>query len=87
VIIVTHDIEFVVDCNPRVVLISQGRIVGDGTAKEVLTDRIVVEKASLVLPQITKLFHQLKDLGLPMNVMNVDEAERLLAGLVKGTGL
>jgi len=86
VIIVTHDVEFVVDCNPRVVLISRGQIVGDSTAKEVLTDRVVVEKASLVLPQITKLFYQLRGLGLPRNVMDVDEAERLLAGLVRRSG-
>jgi len=83
VIIVTHDVEFVVDCNPRVVLISHGRIVGDSSAKEVLTDRVVVKKASLVLPQITKLFYQLRGLGLPRNVMDVDEAERLLVGLVR----
>jgi len=86
VVIVTHDIEFVVDCSPRVVLISQGRIVGDGIANKVLTDQRVVEKASLVLPQITKLFYQLGDLGLPRNVMATDEAEKLLEGLVKGSG-
>jgi len=86
VIIVTHDVEFVVDCNPRVVLMSHGRVVKDGAARDVLTDEMAVKRASLILPQITKLFRELKEFDLPRNVMQVDEAEKLLIRLMERAG-
>jgi energy-coupling factor transport system ATP-binding protein len=84
VIIVSHDIEFVADCAPRVVLMSQGGIIADGPASTILTDYGKVLAASLVRPQITQLFQSLSDLGLPGNVIDLYEAERLLVELIKG---
>ncbi len=84
VIIVSHDIEFVADCAPRVVLMSQGGIIADGPASTILTDYGKVLAASLVRPQITQLFQSLSDLGLSSNVIDLYEAERLLVELIKG---
>ncbi len=84
VIIVSHDIEFVADCAPRVVLMSQGGIIADGPASTILTDYEKVLAASLVRPQITQLFQSLSDVGLPGNVIDLYEAERLLVELIKG---
>jgi energy-coupling factor transport system ATP-binding protein len=83
VIIVTHDVEFVADCNPRVVLMYQGQIISEGRAKMILTNHDVASKASILLPQISELFHQLGDLGLPRDVIDVSEAKRLIEDLVK----
>ena len=66
VIIVTHDVEFVAECKPRVVLLSHGTIIGDGAAARILTDPMLVEKASLTMPQIATL----------MNNLGVDDASR-----------
>ena len=76
VVIVTHDIEFVAECNPRVVLMTEGQIIGDGRADKILIDYDLVTKASLVLPQITQIFMNLTDLGLPSNIINVHEAKK-----------
>ncbi|MCJ7713344.1 energy-coupling factor ABC transporter ATP-binding protein, partial [Candidatus Bathyarchaeota archaeon] len=38
VVIVTHDVEFVAECNPRVLLMKDGTIVADGEGKEILTN-------------------------------------------------
>jgi len=78
VVVVTHDIEFVAESNPRVVLMSGGKIVADGIAKEILTDEQVVARASIVPPQITQIFLQLADLGLPTNVIDVYDASSIL---------
>lgn len=78
VIIVTHDVEFVAECAPRVVLMAQGEIVADGGAEEILTNLDLVAKASLVPPQVTQIFLGLADLGLPKNVINVHEGSRAL---------
>jgi energy-coupling factor transport system ATP-binding protein len=78
VVMVTHDVEFVAECNPKVVLMSKGRIVAQGQADEILSDDGLIEKASLVKPQMAKLFSQLGDFGLPRDVVDVHRAKMLL---------
>ena len=79
VIVVTHDVEFIAECKPRVVVLSRGRIVGDGPAVDILTDESIVNKASLVRPQISKLMSSLSDAGLPANVIDLFTARTVLA--------
>lgn len=78
VIIVTHDIEFVAECKPRVVLMSQGKIIAQGAAEKILTDPDLVSQASVVLPQITQLFVSLRNEGFPTEVIDVNEAAEIL---------
>ena len=78
VVVVTHDVEFVAECNPRVVLMSRGKIVADGTAEKILTDHDLTVQASITPPQVTRIFVGLADLGLPTNVIDVYEARRIL---------
>ncbi len=78
VVIVTHDVEFVAECNPRVILMSQGKILAGGAAEKILTNEKLVAKASIVPPQITQIFLELADLGLPTNVIDVHEAAMIL---------
>jgi energy-coupling factor transport system ATP-binding protein len=78
IIIVTHDVEFVAECNPRVLLMQEGKIVADGEAGKILTDTKVLAQASVVPPQIAQIFLQLSDLGLPQNVIDVYEAREIL---------
>jgi energy-coupling factor transporter ATP-binding protein EcfA2 len=75
---VTHDVEFVAECNPKVVLMSKGRILAQGQADEILSDDALIEKASLVKPQMAKLFSQLDSFGFPRDVVDVHRAKMLL---------
>lgn len=85
VIIVTHDVEFVAECNPRVMLMSEGKIVADGHAEKVLTNPKLVAQASIVPPQITQIFLELHDLGVPTNVIDIHEAKKILLDLLEDT--
>jgi energy-coupling factor transport system ATP-binding protein len=78
VVIVTHDVEFVAECNPRVVLMRGGKIVADGEARKILTDPEILEQASIVPPQIAQIFINLSDLGFPKDVIDVYEAREIL---------
>jgi energy-coupling factor transporter ATP-binding protein EcfA2 len=78
VVVVTHDVEFVAECNPRVILMREGTILVDGKAQQILTDPEVLAQASIVPPQITKIFLELADLGLPTDVIDVHEATKIL---------
>ncbi len=78
IVIVTHDVEFVAECNPRVVLMKEGRIVADGEGKEILTNTAALAESSIVLPQIAQIFTKLEPLGFPKDVIDIYEAKRLL---------
>ena len=78
VIVVSHDIEFVAECKPRIVLMTEGKVVADGLAENILTNAKLVQQASVVPPEMTRLFQGLTEFGLPKNVINVHEAGRIL---------
>jgi energy-coupling factor transporter ATP-binding protein EcfA2 len=78
VVAVTHDVEFVAECNPRVVLMKEGKVVADGIGREILTDPATLELSSIVLPQIAQVFTKLSELGLPKDIIDLYEAKALL---------
>jgi energy-coupling factor transport system ATP-binding protein len=83
IIIVTHDVEFVAECNPRVLLMLDGKIVADGEARKVLTNEKILTEASIVPPQIAQIFMQLPNLELPKNVIDVYEAQEILLKILE----
>jgi energy-coupling factor transport system ATP-binding protein len=78
IIAVTHDVEFVAECNPRVVLMREGKIIGDGQARKILTDQETLMRASIVPPQIAQIFLGLPGLNLPNDIIDVYEAQKIL---------
>ncbi len=78
VVMITHDVEFVAESNPKVILLSKGRIVAKGDADRILSNDDLVEKASLAKPQMSRLFSQLTKYGLPGDVVDVHRARMLL---------
>ena len=78
IVIVTHDVEFVAECNPRVVLMKEGKIVADGEGREILTNTEELAVSSMVLPQIAQIFAKLEPFGFPKNVIDIYEAKDLL---------
>jgi energy-coupling factor transport system ATP-binding protein len=53
VIVVTHDIEFVIENFPRTIAMANGTIVADGPTNSVLSNDKVIERCSLTAPQLT----------------------------------
>ena len=78
VVIVTHDVEFVAESQPRIVLMAEGKIVADGSAKKIMTDAKSLEACSVAPPEVTKLFSKLSNYGFPEDVLGVDEALDLI---------
>jgi energy-coupling factor transport system ATP-binding protein len=86
VVAVTHDVEFVAECNPRVVLMKEGKIVADGMGNDILTNPVLLEEASIVLPQIAQIFAKLSGLGLPKNIIDIYEAKQIILKAKDGKG-
>jgi len=78
VVVVTHDVEFVAECNPRVVLMKEGKIVAEGMGTEILTNLTVLTESSIVLPQIAQIFMKLSPLGFSKSIIDIYEAEKVI---------
>ena len=78
VVVVTHDVEFVAECKPRIVLLSHGKVIGDGPATEILTDPGRVDAASLTMPQIAALMRRLSDVKSSEGIVDVYGARDFL---------
>ena len=55
IVMVCHDMEVVSDHARRVVAMTEGRVIGDGPAGDVLRDRDILRRAPLMPPQILQI--------------------------------
>ena len=83
IVMVTHDVEFVAECNPRVLLMRDGEIIADGKGTDILTDQELLTKSSIVLPQIAQIFQELSCFGLPQNIIDIYDAKNILIQILE----
>ncbi|MBC7127428.1 MAG: ABC transporter ATP-binding protein [Candidatus Methanosuratincola petrocarbonis] len=84
VIVVTHDIEFVADFIPRVVVMSRGRVIADGPTDDMLVRKDVMEASSILPPQLAELSWKMGLNAPSINAdMIVEEIRQLLRGELK----
>lgn len=78
VMLVSHSMEDVADYAQRIIVLNQGRILYDGTPREVFAHYKELEQAGLAAPQVTYLMHELQARGLPVNtdIITVEEAKK-----------
>jgi len=83
VILASHDVEFIADLKPRVIVLSSGKVLADGKSQEILTDGELLKKASLIPPQVVSVLERLSDLGVQRKVLDVDVAAEIVASVLK----
>ncbi|MCX8187088.1 MAG: energy-coupling factor ABC transporter ATP-binding protein [Nitrososphaeria archaeon] len=82
VIISSHDVEFVAQLRPRVILMKKGKIISDGGAEEVFLDEEVLRSCNLLPPQIVSLTRRLDFLGIKPSLPHPRQlAEEILSKL------
>lgn len=59
VVMVCHDMEIVLDFAKRVLVLENGRLIADGTPHDIFRNKDIMEKASLLPPQIIALSSRL----------------------------
>lgn len=71
--------EEVVDAD-RVIVMDDGKVVLDGTPKEVFKEVELLKKIGLSVPQVTELAYQLKREGfdVPLDILTVEEMVEFL---------
>ena len=87
VIMVSHSMEEIADSVQRLVVVNDAQIPMDGTPREVFSHGEELEAMGLAIPQVTRIFRRLKELGLPVDasVYTTAQAVQALEAL-KGGG-
>ena len=87
VIMVSHSMEEIADSVERLVVVNDAHIPMDGTPREVFSHGEELEAMGLAIPQVTRIFRRLKELGLPVDasVYTTAQAVQALEAL-KGGG-
>lgn len=78
VLMITHDVDLIARCAQRLVVLHQGRILLDGPTAEVFTQVDELRKSFVVPPVATQLAMELAPLGVPPDVMTLEDLQRVL---------
>ena len=86
VIVVTHDIEFVIEHFPRTIAMADGKIVADGPTNSVLSNNDVIERCSLTRPQLTETARHLHTVfpEVPERLTLMDDLEEVVMNVLGG---
>lgn len=87
VVISTHDVEILPETVDRVIVINNGRTVSSGGIREVMSDKALLESASLEPPPLSRLFMELQSRSLVNRIpLTYDEALSDLIDLIARRG-
>ena len=84
VVLITHHMDECVGAD-RLIVMSNGHIVADGTPKYVFADVALMDREGLSVPATVRLVHELRDAGwaLPEDDLDVEDCAAELADFIK----
>ena len=71
VVFITHHMDECVDAD-RLIVLSNGSVAADGKPAEIFSDRALMEREGLDVPETTRLLHDLRAAGLSLPEENLD---------------
>ena len=86
VVLITHHMPEAVLAD-RVIVMSDGGIIADGTPQQVFTQVELLENAGLTVPETTRLLYRLNQAGysLPLDALSVDSCAQVLKQFLEET--
>ncbi len=80
IIFVSHNMADVADLADRILVMDHGKLLMDGTPKEVFNQREKLESIGLSIPPVTKLMEDMrvKGINLPDSILSIEEAKEEL---------
>lgn len=85
IILVSHSMEDIANLASRVIVLTEGEILFDGTPRKLFGQEEILKRAGLVPPAATKLLQKISRAGLNVNaeVLTIDEAENEIWRAIK----
>ncbi len=85
IMMVSHSMNDVARLTDRLLVLSHSKIAMDGTPREVFTRARELEEIGLDIPEVTRVFLRLKDMGLPVEpVYTLEQAVAALKAIKEG---
>ena len=83
VILITHHMDECVDAD-RLIVMSNGRIVADGSPEKVFSMVELMEKEGLTVPETTRVLYELRGQGIdvPLDALRVEDCARAIAAKI-----
>ncbi|UCD72790.1 MAG: ATP-binding cassette domain-containing protein [Candidatus Bathyarchaeota archaeon] len=78
IIIITHNMQLVAEYVRRVIVLKGGEVLMDGPTDEVFSQTDKLKEAFLLPPQVTQLGQRLGEIGVPDNVLSIEEMEKII---------
>ena len=73
IVVITHDMELITSYTKRCIVMGDGKVLLDRSTREVFEHPEILQSTYIELPQIIKLARRLGDLGIPPNILTIDE--------------
>ncbi len=87
IVIITHNMKTVADHCDRAIVMADGKILLEGTPRQLFAQPERLLEAEIRPPQITQLGQSLSDMGFPPDALTVDEmADIVLYNLGRNRG-
>ncbi len=86
VILVSHSMEDIANHASRILVMNKGTIAMDGSTQEIFSRMEELERMGLSVPQVTKVFYELKKAGYPVrtDILNTADGRDEILRLLKG---
>ena len=83
VILITHHMDECVDAD-RLIVMSNGRVVADGSPEKVFSMVELMEKEGLTVPETTRVLYELRGQGIdvPLDALRVEDCARAIAAKI-----
>ena len=76
IIIISHDIEFLWRLQPKIVTMSDGRIIEINNTEKIFTNKELIDQVGLIAPQIVRIFN---GLGIVNDIpINLNDAAKMI---------
>ena len=87
IILVSHSMEEVAKTVDRLVVVNDGKIPFQGTPREVFRHGTELEEMGLGVPQMTRVFHRLRAMGVDIDasVYTIEQAKAAILSKLRGT--
>ncbi|MFX1562621.1 MAG: energy-coupling factor ABC transporter ATP-binding protein [Promethearchaeota archaeon] len=87
-LLVTHDVEFAVQAVDRLLILSKGQLIADGSPRQILSRPELLKRARLLPPQLTRFAHQLSEHihGFPKDLIKLDDAVLAVSKILESKG-
>jgi len=85
IIMIDHDLDYLLSLADRIILINDGQIIADNSIDKILTDVQLLTSNGLIPPEIVKLFDEFKKEGIPVDALpaNYKIAEKKIRSWLK----